>query len=244
MARRAPTVLLIDEAHTLDTRIGALLLLGAQAVAIEGEPLLLSLAGTPDLPKHLRKMQATFWERIAIFSLQRLDQDASSDAIRIPLEDAGKEITPDALKSVVADSHGYPFFLQLWGKVLWDEVRHTSRPLGLADVDRLRPEFRSTRNQFYAQRYRELEDSGLLGPAVALAEAYEGVRSLDSGRVNEVLESAIEAEGRAAAPEALREVREALHDLGYIWSPKLDRGDPYVSGIPSLMSFVSDVASG
>lgn len=244
LARRAPTVLLIDEAHTLDTRIGAQLLLGAQAVAIEGEPLLLSLAGTPDLPRHLRKMRATFWERSAIFSVQRLDQDASSDAIRIPLEDAGKEITPDALECVVAESDGYPFFLQLWGRVLWDEVRHTSRPLGIADVDRVRPKFRLKRNQFYAQRYRELDDCGLLGPAAALAEAYQGIESLDSGRVNEVLESVIKAEGRTAAPEALREVREALHDLGYIWSPKLDRGDPYVSGIPSLMSFVSDVASG
>ena len=244
LARRAPTVLLIDEAHTLDTRIGAQLLLGAQTVAIEGEPLLLSLAGTTDLPRHLRKMQATFWERSAIRSLQRLDQDGSSDAIRIPLEDAGKEITPDALECVVAESDGYPFFLQLWGRVLWDEVRHTPRPLGIADVDRVRPKFRSKRNRFYAQRYRELDDCGLIGPAAALAEAYEGIESLGSGRVNEVLESVIKAEGRTAAPEALREVREALHDLGYIWSPKLDTGDPYVSGIPSLMSFVSDVASG
>ena len=244
LARRSPTVLLIDEAHTLDTGIGARLLFGSQAVALEGEPLLLSLAGTPDLPRHLRKMQTPFWERSAIFPLQRLDQDASSEAIRIPLEDSGKEITPDALECVVAESDGYPFFLQLWGKVLWDEARHTSRPLGISDVDRARPEFRSTRNQFYSQRYRELDDSGLLGPAVALAEAYEGVESLDSSKVNEVLESAIKAEGRTAAPETLREVREALHDLGYIWSPKLVRGDPYVSGIPSLMSFVSEVASG
>ena len=244
LAGRSPTILLIDEAHTLDIRMGTQLLLGAQAVALEDKPLLLSLAGTPNLPRHLRKMQATFWERSAIFPLQRLNQDASAEAIRIPLKDAGKEITTDALKSVVADCHGYPFFLQLWGKALWREMHDTSRRLGIADVDRVRPKFRLTRNQFYAQRYRELDDSGLLGPAVALAEAYEGVDSLDSSNVNQVLERAIEAEGRAAAPEALREVREALHDLGYIWSPKLVRGDPYVSGIPSLMSFVSEVASG
>lgn len=238
LAARAPTILLIDEAHTLDTKIGTQLLLGAQAVLRKGKPLLLYLAGTPDLPRRLGKMQATFWERSKISPLGRLDQGASSDAIRIPLEEAGKEITPEALESVVTDSHGYPFFLQLWGKELWDEVRHGSRPLGVEDVDRVRPRFESERNQFYSQRYRELHGRGLRGPAVALAEAYEGAESLDSDRVDEVLEHALASEGRPVAPEVLSQLREDLHDLGYIWSPRVTRGDPYLSGIPSLMSFV------
>ncbi len=244
VAGRAPTILLIDEAHTLDTTIGSLLLHGAQAVALEGEPHLLCLAGTPDLPRHLRKMQAAFCERSAISPIERLDSVASSEAIRIPLEDAGKEITPDALNDVVAESHGYPFFLQLWGKELWDEVHHTSRPIGMEDVDRVRPKFESKRNQFYSRRYRELDGGGLLGPAVALAEAYGGLESLANKRVNEVVQNALEAEGRTAAPEAVRQVREGLHDLGYIWSPRVERGDPYISGIPSLMSFVFESAGG
>ena len=244
LAGRAPTIVLIDEAHTLDAQIGTQLLFGAEAVALEGGPLLLSLAGTPNLPRHLRRMQATFWERSAISPLERLDRGASTEAIRIPLEDEGKEITPDALERVVAESHGYPFFLQLWGKVLWDEVRHRSRPLGMEDVDHVRPKFESKRNQFYLRRHRELDDSGLLGPAVALAEAYGGVESLDRKKVDEALERALAAEGRPVAPETLREVREDLHDLGYIWSPRVDTKDLYVSGIPSLMSYVFRVASG
>lgn len=244
VAGRAPTILLIDEAHTLDPKIGTQVLHGAQAVAVEGEPLLLCLAGTPDLPRHLRKMQAPFWERSAISPIERLDSVASSEAIRIPLEDAGKEIAPDALESVVADSDGYPYFLQLWGKELWDEVRYTSRPLGMEEVDRVRPKFESKRNQFYLQRYRELDDCGLLGPAVALAEAYEGIERLDRNKVDEVLGQALGAEGRTPAREAVRQAHEGLHDLGYIWSARPERGDPYLSGIPSLMSFVSDIAGG
>lgn len=243
LAGRVPTILLIDEAHTLNTKIGRLLLHGAQAVALEGLPLLLSLAGTPDLPRHLGKMQATFWERSAIAPIERLDRGASSDAIRIPLEDAGKEITPEALESVVADSHGYPYFLQLWGEQLWDEARHASRPIGMEEVDRVRPRFESDRKQFHSQRYRELDDRGLLRPAVALARAYDDIESLKNKEVNAVLQGTLEAEGRSAAPEALREVREGLHDLGYIWSPRAERGDPFLSGIPSLMSFVFNTAT-
>lgn len=243
LAVRAPTILLIDEAHTLDTKIGRLLLHGAQAVSLEGLPLLLSLAGTPDLPRHLGKMQAAFWERSAISPVERLARGAASEAIRIPLEEAGKEITPEALESVVADCHGYPFFLQLWGKQLWDQARHASRPIGMEEVNRVRPQVESERTQFYTQRYRELDDSGLLGPAVALAEAYGNIESLKNKEVNAVLQRALQAAGQSAAPEALRQAREGLHDLGYIWSPRVERGDPFLSGIPSLMSFVFDTAT-
>lgn len=244
LARRAPTVLLIDEAHTLDPQLGGLLLHGAQTVALEGGPLLLVLAGTPDLTRHLRRMHAGFWERSAIYPLRRLDQAASSEAIRIPLEAAGKEIAADALESVVADSHGYPFFLQLWGKELWDQVCQSSHPIGLADVNRVRPELETARNSFYLGRYQELVDSGLVAPAVALAEAFEGTESLDKPKVDEVLEVALAADGRTVTREALMKVREELHNLGYVWSPGGARKALYVSGIPSLMSFVVDAARG
>ena len=123
LAKKRPTVFLIDEAHTLETTLGAQLLQAAQTLAGEGRPFLLVLAGTPDLPSRLRKMHATFWERSAIFPLQRLDDRASSDAIQIPFERAGYGIAPAALESIVRDSHGYPYFLQLWGRALWRQVR-------------------------------------------------------------------------------------------------------------------------
>ena len=244
LARRAPTILLIDEAHTLDAKVGGLLLQGAQTVALEGGPLLLILAGTPNLKKNLRRIHATFWERSAIHPLRRLDQTASSEAIRIPFQQAGKEIAADALESVVADSQGYPFFLQLWGKELWDQVCQSSRPIGTADVNRVRPDLEFTRNSFYLERYCELDDSGLVAPAVALAEAYAGIESLDKTKVDEVLKAAIEADGQTVTSERLMQVREELHNLGYVWSPGGARKDLYFCGIPSLMSFVVDAAGG
>ena len=189
-------------------------------------------------------MHATFWERSAIHPVRRLDQAASSDAIRIPFREACKEIAADALERVVADSQGYPIFLQLWGKELWDQVRQSSRPIGTADVNRVRPDLEFTRNSFYLERYRELDDSGLVAPAVALAEAYAGIESLDKKKVDEVLKAAIEADGQTVTSERLMQVREELHNLGYDWSPGGARKNLYFSGIPSLMSFVVDAAKG
>lgn len=244
LARRDPTILLVDEAHTLDPEVGGLLLHGVQTVALEGGPLLLVLAGTPDLTRNLRRMNAAFWERSAIHPLRRLDPAASAEAIRIPLEEAGKEIAADALESVVADSHGYPFFLQLWGKELWDQACQISHPIGLAEVNRVRPELESMRNSFYLERYRELDESGLVAPAVALAEAFSGIESMDKTKVDEVLKVALAADGRTVTQEALMQVRQELHNLGYVWSPGGARKDLYVSGIPNLMSFVMDAAKG
>ena len=243
LARRAPTVLLIDEAHTLDAGLGGQLLQAFQIVALEGWPLLLVLAGTPNLKRNLRRMHASFWERSAVHPIRRLDHAASADAIRIPLEEAGKEIAADALESVVADSHGYPFFLQLWGKKLWGQACQSSQPIGLADVNRVRPDLESARNSFYLERYCELDDRGLVAPAVALAEAFAGIESMVKAKVDEVLNVALAADGRTVTPERLMQVREELHNLGYVWSPGGERKDLYFSGIPSLMSFVVDAAS-
>lgn len=219
------------------------LLQAAQTLATDGAPLLLVLAGTPSLPSHLRKMHATFWERSRIFPLQRLDRRASSDAIRTPFAEQGYDIAPEALESIVGDSHGYPYFLQLWGRALWSQVRQSSGPIGMEVVNRVRPEFEETRNRFYSERYQELEDNGLVAPAVALAHAYEGMDSLDNYRVVEALKGALEADGQEIGSSELMRVRQELHNLGYIWSPSGARKRLFFSGIPSLMSYVADVDS-
>lgn len=243
LVRKRPLALLIDEAHALKPEMGTKLLQAAQSFNSTGSAFLLVLAGTPDLPSNLRKMHATYWERSEVFPLMRLDPDASSRAIEIPLEETNRAIAPEALEQVVAESHGYPFFLQLWGKALWDQVEDAPRTLVIEDVERARPQVDTARNRFYLYRYQELKGAGLLGSATALAEAYADTNELAASRVDEVLEAALTAENRPSCPEAIAKARESLHNLGYIWSPGGGRQDVYVSGIPSLMSFVAEVAA-
>lgn len=243
LVRKRPLALLIDEAHALEPEMGTKLLQAAQSFGSTGSAFLLVLAGTPDLPSNLQKMHATFWERSEIFPLMRLDQDASSRAIEVPLEQTNRAITAEALEQVVAESHGYPFFLQLWGKALWDQVDAAPRTLAIEDVERARPQVETARNRFYLYRYQELKSAGLLGPATALAAAYADTDELAASRVDEALGAALAAEGRPSCPDAIAKVRESLHNLGYIWSPGGSMQAVYVSGIPSLMSFVAVVAA-
>lgn len=116
-------------------------------------------------------------------------------------------------------------------------------PIGMEEVNRVRPRFEETRDRFYLERYQELKDRGLVASAVALARAYEGSDSLDDSRVDEVLKGALEADGQLTGASELMQVRQELHHLGYIWSPGGARKSLYISGIPGLMSFVADVAN-
>ena len=82
-------------------------------------PFLLVLAGTPNLRSHLNTMNASFWSRADRRPVGRLDSEATAAAIREPLQSEDIAIDEDALAHVVRESHGYPYFVQLWGDALW-----------------------------------------------------------------------------------------------------------------------------
>lgn len=80
------------------------------------------LGGTPDLSNKPHQMQSTSWGRSETLPLMRLDRAAASNAIRFPLEAAGRRITANALERLVVECHGYSYFRQLWGRTFWDEA--------------------------------------------------------------------------------------------------------------------------
>ena len=241
--RRRPLLLSIDEAHTLDPDVGRRLLQAAQVVYAKGAGILLLMAGTPDLPSHLHEMHATFWERCSAQPLARLEAGASADAVRIPLEAANRSISDEALEQVVQESHGYPFFLQLWGKVLWYAVETAERTIGMDDVNRARPEFEKARGLFYAFRFREFRKKQLVAPAAALARAFGNREELTESAVVETLETVLAGGNVPSGPGDIMNVITKLHNLGYIWSPGGNLEDRYFAGIPSLMTYVARIAS-
>ena len=243
LVRRKPAVVLIDEAQTLDRGIGERILKSTQVLNSDRPALLLVLAGAPDLPRNLYRMKSPFWERSDFLPLMRLDREATSDAIRVPLEAAGRGITDDALERLVDESLGYPYFVQLWGRTLWDEASRTAETLGINDVDRARPQFEQARNLFYSSRFEELRNENLVGFAAALADSYRDTEELAAPEINRVLRRVLEENGTTLTESAVDAVCTRLHGLGYIWSSGEAEVRSYVSGIPSLMSYVAKSAA-
>ncbi len=242
-ARRKPVLVTIDEAHTLPLKLGRALLSAGQRWHHSGLPAMLLFAGTPDLPEHLNTMGAAFWERSEELPIGRLRAAASADAIRIPLEQHGRSIEDSALDRISQESHGYPFFVQLWGELLWNECGNSGRQLTCADLDRVRPRFEARKNFVYLLRYKELVKANLLEVAAGVAEAFDGAARMPPGPVKEAVRAALERLGEANEADDVLRSCGRLHDLGYIWTVN-HKGRPcYEPGIPSLMRYVARAAA-
>ena len=235
-ARARPLLVLLDEAHTLKPEIGRWLLNAAQAAGSQA-PFLLALAGTPDLRARLSEMGASFWSRATQLPIGRLTEDEAADAVSRPLSTEGFEIEADALARIARESHGYPFFTQLWGGAIW---RVMTQEAGGADtvtmavVEAAAAEFESRKNNYYLQRLHELRRRNLLGVARRVAEAFRNRSTIPVTELDGVIAEAANGEVDVV------ETGDALEHLGFVWETK---GVPdWEPGIPSLMDYILEHA--
>ena len=242
--KRRPLVILIDEAHVMNAKVG-LLLFNAAQVARRGQSLLLVvLADTPGLMDHLRTMEATFIERSEILPLQPLEEKAAKEAIRVPLEKEGYEVDDEVLEEIVRETQGYPYFLQLWGKSLWEEAKSNGKTGAITSpaAKQAKQAFDQKKERFYQGRREELRKLKIETAAAAVASAYANTEALTEDEINEAIAASLSEEQRATAEQRIEEMRERLVDRGYIWAPrgvKTEKGmGAYVPGIPSLMTDV------
>ena len=228
-------ILLLDEAHRLEPRVGEELLNAAQAVG-QAAPFLLVLAGTPNLRARLQTMGASFWNRSRKLRIGRLDESAAADAIRRPLESEDTSISDEALAHLVRESHGYPYFLQLWGTAVWNRI--TADPsvsrqrVETADTAACRSVFESERKDYYLDRFNELEEAELLEAARSVAESFADRQQVGREEILAAVRRTPGFEDREKAVAA----RRTLDHLGFVWQAA---GTPYwEAGIPSLMDYL------
>ena len=97
-------------------------------------PILLAGAGLPQLRAQVAAAK-TYAERLFEFrEVGPLDERASGDAVAKPIRAQQVEIVPDAVTRIVAETQGYPYFLQEWGKHVWDIAERS--PIVAGDVER------------------------------------------------------------------------------------------------------------
>ena len=237
-AKAKPLLILLDEAHTLKPEVGQWILNAAQAAGSEA-PFLLVLAGTPDLRARLSEMGASFWNRAKKLPVGRLDGTAAAEAIRRPLADDGITIEAEALERMVLESHGYPFFVQLWGQAVWDRVRGSAAGAGTvtaAVVEEAAGEFETQRNRYYLDRFDELDRQGWLEAAREVALQFRERTRLPHAGFRKAIRRAAPAGDRTAELEAAA----VLEHLGFVW--KAGGTPSWEPGIPSLMDYIAEHA--
>ena len=249
--RERTLVLLLDEAHTLDPTVGQALLNASQSVSAEA-PFLLVLAGTPGLEPQLNAMSATFWDRAEQLGIGLLDRGEAAAALTRPFESETPSVTFEnsALASVLDDSQGYPYFLQLFGAALWDAVAASGKTM-IRDtlVAEAAKTFDQGRSTYYHHRRNELERAGLLEVACAISQAFSGRCRLPQAEVDEVISAANASDSRqpdeppTVATNPVLRLRDNLAAVGYIWNPPGEK-DRWRPSIPSLMAHLETEPEG
>ena len=237
-ASKRALILLLDEAHRLEPRVGEELLNAAQEVGREA-PFLLVLAGTPNLRDHLGTIGASFWNRSRKLPLGRLDESAAADAVRRPLEAEETSIADEALAHIVRESHGYPFFLQLWGAAVWNRAWADPslpiRNLTAEDTAACQSLFDSEKNHYYLDRYKELKKIRLVRPAQAVAAAFDARKRLNDFELEAAIRRGL---GPEAGDDEVEAVAAQFDHLGFVWNA--DGSPDWEPGIPSLMDYIRE----
>ena len=121
-AKAANTVLVIfiDELQYVKQDQFAVLISALHRCAQLKLPLTLVGAGLPQLLS-LAGEAKSYAERLFDYPLvDKLESQAADDAIRKPAHELGVSFDDDAALEIIAKTQGYPYFLQEWGKHVWD----------------------------------------------------------------------------------------------------------------------------
>jgi hypothetical protein len=132
--RDTAVVLLIDEIQYIQKTDLAALIMALHKISQRQLPVLLFGGGLPQLAK-LAGDAKSYAERLFDYPpIGPLDEAGARRAVAAPAERDGVRYCDDALTYVVAQTGGYPFFLQVWGSHCWESAEQS--PITLADAQR------------------------------------------------------------------------------------------------------------
>lgn len=233
----SPMLLVVDEAARKSPEgMGELLEL-TQVVNRRSNGLLLVIAGTPGAIEVLRASGATFFDRAKSMNIGLLSTDESSDAIVEPLAEQGMTIVDSALAKVVDECQGFPYFLQEWGKALFDAARRDDRQAVLnVDVDATVHEVRESRQQTYESRYDEWRESDIDLLAKVLSSTRETRESDDFTKADLLAAVSRAMTKHEGSEDRAEEFTQQILDTGCLWKPF--GSSNLISGLPSFIDHV------
>ena len=196
----------IDELQYVPEDELAALIMALHRAAQRRLPVVLVGAGLPQLRGRMGRAKS-YAERLFDFpDVGPLSPEAARIAIAKPAEDEGVAVADDALSRIVEATHGYPYFLQEWGKHAWDAADDS--PISLADVESGSVSAVAALDEsFFRVRFDRLTP---LEKRYLRAMAELGAGPHRSGAIADALDRDV----RSIAP-----TRNSLIGKGMIWSP-------------------------
>lgn len=115
-------ILLIDEVQYLPEADLSALIVALHRMSQEGLPVLLVGAGLPQIAR-LAGEAKSYAERLFQYpGVGALDPASAGQAVEKPILEEEASIAPEALQAIVERTKGYPFFLQEWASVAWNNA--------------------------------------------------------------------------------------------------------------------------
>ena len=236
---RLPTILVVDEAGELQGESGHVLLNAVESLMETKRPIMVMLAGTPKIYAAFESAKVTFRERFDKKGLPLLDDLDSRAAIAEPMRANGMRIDDDALDCIVKDSIGYPYFLQTWGRQVYDAaVDQETRAIDEEIVRQAHHGVRIAQEELYEGRLKELrKDRDVTAAAIRIARSFvnDGGDSRSYRDLDDFVVEALASAGKP--PDRAANIIERLHEVGFVWQITRDTADNWEAGIPSLMGY-------
>ena len=229
-AQEAGSVLAIfaDELQYVKEDELAALITSLHRTAQRRLPVVLVGAGLPRLRGRMGRAKS-YAERLFDFpEIGPLPPDATKLAIAKPANDRGVEVTAEALDLIVTKTHGYPYFVQEWGKHSWDAAK--ASPITQADVENASTAAIAALDEsFFRVRFDQLTPAEK-GYIRAMAELGPGPHR--SGDIADELNRDV---------TSLGPTRNKLISKGMIWSP--NHGDTAFT-VPMFDEFMHRIMPG
>lgn len=205
-AAGAALAIFIDELQYVKEDELAALITALHRAAQRKLPVIMVGAGLPQLRGRMGDAKS-YAERLFDFpDIGPLPPAAAQLAIEKPLRDRRIEIAPAATALIIENTNGYPYFIQEWGKQVWDTAE--ASPITRRDVQKATDLVLAALDEsFFRVRFDRLTP---VEKKYLRAMAQLGPGPFKSG---EIAESA----GKEVA--ALAPVRNQLINKGMIWSP-------------------------
>ena len=128
----------IDEMQDLGHDDVSALCASCHEISQSGLPIIVVGAGLPHLPAVLSASKSYSERLFAYQRIDRLPRAAADQALTAPAASEDASYDDDALEAMYAATGGYPYFIQAYGKAVWDRAPRS--PISAEDVAVAAPE--------------------------------------------------------------------------------------------------------